>query len=195
MNEWCIYIALYCVLLYTQSALQSCVWGGVSSPQPPPMKAARNLTLVYLTSLLFDFLPVVHLIWLAQTVLNSSKRVNLYLMTFKLLLQTPSHINTLLSVCLQWLPSNVSKHKGNLRFKRFELHCFISRTCYASEVCRTLFNKMYWYAFDQWGLATACLFSHVVSSHVISFALAGLSSFLATRYIEVNAWMGPGVKG
>ncbi len=34
MNEWCIYIALYCVLLYTQSALQSC--GGVS-PQPPPV--------------------------------------------------------------------------------------------------------------------------------------------------------------
>ncbi len=32
MNEWHIYIALYCVLLYTQSALQSC--GGVS-PQPP----------------------------------------------------------------------------------------------------------------------------------------------------------------
>ncbi len=28
MNEWCIYIALYCVLLYTQSALQSCVCGG-----------------------------------------------------------------------------------------------------------------------------------------------------------------------
>ncbi len=28
MNEWCTYIALYCVLLYTQSALQSCVWGG-----------------------------------------------------------------------------------------------------------------------------------------------------------------------
>ncbi len=26
MNEWCIYIALYCVLLYTQIALQS--WGG-----------------------------------------------------------------------------------------------------------------------------------------------------------------------
>ncbi len=24
MNEWCIYIVLYCVLLYTQSALQSC---------------------------------------------------------------------------------------------------------------------------------------------------------------------------
>ncbi len=24
MNEWCIYIALYCALLYTQSALQSC---------------------------------------------------------------------------------------------------------------------------------------------------------------------------
>ncbi len=34
MNEWCIYIALSCVLLYTQSALQSC--GGVS-PQPPPV--------------------------------------------------------------------------------------------------------------------------------------------------------------
>ncbi len=39
MNEWCIYIELYCVLLYTQSALQSCVCvfvcvGGVS-PQPP----------------------------------------------------------------------------------------------------------------------------------------------------------------
>ncbi len=33
MNEWCIYIAL-CVLLFTQSALQS--WGGVS-PQPPPL--------------------------------------------------------------------------------------------------------------------------------------------------------------
>ncbi len=25
MNEWGIYIALYCVLLYTQSTLQSCV--------------------------------------------------------------------------------------------------------------------------------------------------------------------------
>ncbi len=41
MNEWCIYIALYCVFLYTQSALQSCVfvcvggWG--LSPQPPPV--------------------------------------------------------------------------------------------------------------------------------------------------------------
>ncbi len=34
MNEWCIYIALYCVLLYTQSALQSC---GGFSPQPPPV--------------------------------------------------------------------------------------------------------------------------------------------------------------
>ncbi len=33
-NERCIYIVLYCVLLYTQSALQSC--GGVS-PQPPPV--------------------------------------------------------------------------------------------------------------------------------------------------------------
>ncbi len=33
INEWCIYIVLYCVLLYTQSALQS---GGVS-PQPPPV--------------------------------------------------------------------------------------------------------------------------------------------------------------
>ncbi len=31
MNEWYIYIALYCALLYTQSTLQSC--GGVS-PQP-----------------------------------------------------------------------------------------------------------------------------------------------------------------
>ncbi len=28
MNEGCIYIALYCVLLYTQSALQLWVWGG-----------------------------------------------------------------------------------------------------------------------------------------------------------------------
>ncbi len=28
MNEWCIYIALYCVLLYTQSASQSCERGG-----------------------------------------------------------------------------------------------------------------------------------------------------------------------
>ncbi len=34
LYEWCIYIALYCVLLYTQSALQS--YGGVF-PQPPPM--------------------------------------------------------------------------------------------------------------------------------------------------------------
>ncbi len=44
MNECCIYIALYCVLLYTQSALQSCVCvcvcvcvgggGGLSSPSP-----------------------------------------------------------------------------------------------------------------------------------------------------------------
>ncbi len=31
MNEWCIYIELYCVLLYTQSALQLCVGGGLSS--------------------------------------------------------------------------------------------------------------------------------------------------------------------
>ncbi len=30
MNEWCIYIALYCVLLYTESTLQSC-GGGLSS--------------------------------------------------------------------------------------------------------------------------------------------------------------------
>ncbi len=29
MNEWCIYIALYCVLLYTQSALQSCGGGSL----------------------------------------------------------------------------------------------------------------------------------------------------------------------
>ncbi len=28
VHEWCIYIALYCVLLYTQSALQSCGGGG-----------------------------------------------------------------------------------------------------------------------------------------------------------------------
>ncbi len=34
MNEWCLYIALYCVLLYMQSALQT--FGGVS-PQPPPV--------------------------------------------------------------------------------------------------------------------------------------------------------------
>ncbi len=31
MNELCIYIALYCVLLYTQSALQSCVCVGGGS--------------------------------------------------------------------------------------------------------------------------------------------------------------------
>ncbi len=37
MNELCIYIALYCVLLYTQSALQSCGGGGGVSPQPPPV--------------------------------------------------------------------------------------------------------------------------------------------------------------
>ncbi len=40
-NEWCIYIALYCVLLYTQSSLQSCVCvgggGGGVSLQPPPV--------------------------------------------------------------------------------------------------------------------------------------------------------------
>ncbi len=40
MNEWCIYIALYCVLLYTQSDLQLCVCvcvcggGGVIVRQP-----------------------------------------------------------------------------------------------------------------------------------------------------------------
>ncbi len=28
MNEWCIYIALYCLLSYTQSTLQSCGGGG-----------------------------------------------------------------------------------------------------------------------------------------------------------------------
>ncbi len=40
MNEWCIYIALYCVLLYTQSTLQS--YGGVS-PQPPPVNLIWTL--------------------------------------------------------------------------------------------------------------------------------------------------------
>ncbi len=34
MNEWCTYIALYCVLLYTQSALQSCGGGGGSLLNP-----------------------------------------------------------------------------------------------------------------------------------------------------------------
>ncbi len=34
LNDWCIYIALYCVMLYSQSALQSCGW---VSPQPPPV--------------------------------------------------------------------------------------------------------------------------------------------------------------
>ncbi len=33
-HECCVYIVLYCVLLYTQSALQSC---GRVSPQPPPV--------------------------------------------------------------------------------------------------------------------------------------------------------------
>ncbi len=38
MNEWYIYIALYYVLLYTQSTLQSCGGGGGGvSPQPPPV--------------------------------------------------------------------------------------------------------------------------------------------------------------
>ncbi len=162
-----LYSALLCIVVHPKrfTIMCVCVWGG-SFPQPPPMKAARNLTLVYLTSLLFDFLPFVLLIWLAQTVLNSSKRVNLYLMTFKLLLQTPSHINTLLSVCLQWLPSNVSKHKGNLRFKRFELHCFISRTCYASEVCRTLSNKMLiciWSVRSRYSMLFPC---RLISCHV-----------------------------
>ncbi len=32
MNEWCNYIVLYCVLLYTQSTLQSCGGGGGVSP-------------------------------------------------------------------------------------------------------------------------------------------------------------------
>ncbi len=37
MSEWCIYIVLYRVLLYTQSALQSCGEGGGVSPQPSPV--------------------------------------------------------------------------------------------------------------------------------------------------------------
>ncbi len=37
MNEWCIYIALYCVLLYTQSTLQSC-GGGLSSTTTSVMR-------------------------------------------------------------------------------------------------------------------------------------------------------------
>ncbi len=40
MNEWMMHLdsALYCVLLYTQSALQSCGGGGGGvSPQPPPV--------------------------------------------------------------------------------------------------------------------------------------------------------------
>lgn len=128
----------------------------------------RNVTLVYLTSLLFDFLPFFHLIWLAQTVLYKSKRVNLYLMTFKLLLQTPFTLNTLLSVCLQWLPSYVSKHKGNLRFRMKLLHQSHLLVRHASEVCRTMSNKMYWYAFDQWVLAASMLLflCRLISCHI-----------------------------
>ncbi len=45
MIEWCIYIALYCVLLYTQSTLQSCVGGGGGvSPQPPPVCSIHLVT-------------------------------------------------------------------------------------------------------------------------------------------------------
>ncbi len=43
-QQWCkkyskilLYIVGFCVLLYTQSALQSCVCGGGVSPQPPPV--------------------------------------------------------------------------------------------------------------------------------------------------------------
>ncbi len=42
MNEWCIYIALYCVLLYTQSALQSCGGGGGGSLLNHPQCAAST---------------------------------------------------------------------------------------------------------------------------------------------------------
>ncbi len=44
MNEWCFYIVLYCLLLYTQSALQSC--GGGVSPQPPPVCSILHLDAV-----------------------------------------------------------------------------------------------------------------------------------------------------
>ncbi len=44
MNEWGIYIALYCVLLYTQSALQSCE--GVSL-QPPPTNVENSCVAEY----------------------------------------------------------------------------------------------------------------------------------------------------
>ncbi len=39
MNEWCVYVVLYCVLLYTQSTLQLCVCvgGGGVSPETPPV--------------------------------------------------------------------------------------------------------------------------------------------------------------
>ncbi len=50
MNEWGIYIALYCVLLYTQSALQS--YEGVSL-QPPPV-CSIHFDIQLITTFLLD---------------------------------------------------------------------------------------------------------------------------------------------
>ncbi len=48
MNEWCIfYIALYSVLLYTQSALQSCGGGGGVSPYPPSVVNNKTFSLFF----------------------------------------------------------------------------------------------------------------------------------------------------
>ncbi len=59
MNEWCIYIALHCVLLYNQSALQSCGGGGGGggvSPQPPPY----TLWIAYVNIISTNFLNQIY---------------------------------------------------------------------------------------------------------------------------------------
>ncbi len=43
MNEWCIYIALYCIVVHPKRFTIMCVWaggggGGGVSPQPPPVR-------------------------------------------------------------------------------------------------------------------------------------------------------------
>ncbi len=62
MNEWCIYIALYCVLLYTQSALQKCVcvcvWGGGLSSTTTISKNKQIIKPRYIIALQILFIGI-----------------------------------------------------------------------------------------------------------------------------------------
>lgn len=121
----------------------------------------RNLTLVYFTSQLLDFLlPFFHPICLAQTVLYSSERENLFLLTFKLLFQIPSKFTPkcVYSACLLTF-LNTKVIWGS---RGWRLWCFWGRV---SELCLTKCINVH---LNSEVLLPACLFPPccLISSHI-----------------------------